>query len=350
MWVLVAESRADNVRRDSNLRPDPSQSSGVPESKWGLIPGHTLTVGRHEGDINNTRDSSMSKSHAKFTVIQGEGSDRPRVILEDVGSKFGTFLNNNILQGSQSAPLRSVQALKKPYEMKEGDRVRFGVGFSIYNLTWIDLHVTSSMLKNGGEKKHLEALLKKIDQNNTLESNMSANTSHLVMESIAVSIKVVNCLARGIPIVVAQYFRDLIQCLNTQQKLPDESGYLPPVAASEVQLRDNKISFAVNPQRAVLFRGLTFVFLCRRQFTEISPCCRYAGGEADLWINEKDVKSLNSSHVIIKPTANWSANVWESVSSMLSSQSRTAVSQTDIFLAIVYCSTESYCNTERWES
>ena len=101
MLVLLEELQADNIRRDFNLSPDPSQSSGVPLNKWGLVPGQTFTVGRMVGDITNGKDSSMSKSHAKLTVRETRGSDRPEVILEDVGSKFGTHLNENILLGSQ---------------------------------------------------------------------------------------------------------------------------------------------------------------------------------------------------------------------------------------------------------
>ena len=351
MWVLLEELKADNIRRDPNLGPDP------PQNKWGLVPGETFTVGRMEGDITNERDSSMSKRHAKLTVRQTRGSGRPEVILEDVGSKFGTHLNENILLGSHLLSAKSpvgVKSLKEPYKMKEGDRVRFGVD-SIYSLTWLDFHVTCSMLKHREDKRSLENLLKKIDQKWKLENNFSESITHLVMESISVSSKMVKCLARGIPIVNCQYFRDLVQCLETRQKLPDVSGYLPPVSESEVQLKNNSISFQVNPDRRVLFSGKLFVFLNEAQYTEVFPCCRYAGGEAVLWTREAEVESLSSQHIVIKPPGATSQGgtsqntIFGLVSSVLSSQARISVSQTDVYQAIVHCSTQFYCNPERWE-
>ena len=355
MWVLLEEREADNIRRDSNLSPDPTQSSGVPLNKWGLVPGQTFIVGRMVGDITNARDSSMSKSHAKLTVRETRGSDRPEVILEDVGSKFGTHLNENILLGSQihsKSPV-GVKSLKEPYQMKEGDRVRFGVAYSIYRLTWLDLHVTSSMLRHREEKRSLENLLKKIDQKWKLESNFTESTTHLVMESIVVTSKMVKCLARGIPVVNSQYFRDLVQCLQTRQKLPDVSSYLPPVSEAEVQLRNNTISFQVNPNRGVLFTGKLFVFLNEAQYTEVSPCCRCAGGEAVLWRREADVETLRSQHIVITPPGTTSQGrssqktILALLSPVLSRQSRISVSHTDVYLAIVYCSTQFYCNPER---
>ena len=63
-----------------------------------------------------------------------------------------------------------------------------------------------------------------------------------------------------LPLVTSQYYRDLVHCVNTRQQLPPESAYLPPVAATELQLRDPNISFCRNTDRGKLFRGLTFVF------------------------------------------------------------------------------------------
>ena len=37
--------------------------------------------------------------------------------------------------------------------MREGDRVTFGVAYSIYRLPWLDLNVTFSMLRHREEKR-----------------------------------------------------------------------------------------------------------------------------------------------------------------------------------------------------
>ena len=320
-----------------------------PLDKWGLMPGNTYTLGRVNSDITIPSDTAVSKSHATITVRPGRGSARPEVILEDVGSKFGIHLNDGIL--AQYPKLS--KSLKEPYKMKDNDRVRLGVGFTIFRLIWSEFHVTSSMMRTRPDKQNLVEMLKKIDSRLELENQMADNITHLVMDRISVSNKVVRCLAMSVPIVTSEYFRDLVQCLNTRQKLPPESAYLPPVAETEPQLKSENISFSVNPDRGKVLVGKTFVFLSDDQFRETSTCCRLAGGRAVLWTKETDMETITASHVVIKPPASLTQRVksqdfvWGPIASALKGQDRVAVSSTDVFLAIVHCSTEFYCNTER---
>ena len=44
---------------------------------------------------------SVSKLHAKLTVGLSKGQGKPEVVLEDIGSKFGTHMNSGILSESQ---------------------------------------------------------------------------------------------------------------------------------------------------------------------------------------------------------------------------------------------------------
>ena len=345
MWVLVQEDQQASAQLESQPNGTPSPVSfSDPLDKWGLMPGKTYSLGRVDSDITIPSDTAVSKSHATITVRPGRGSARPEVILEDVGSKFGIHLNDGILA---KYPKLS-KSLKEPYKMKDNDRVRLGVGFTIFRLIWSEFHVTSSMMKTRADKQSLVEMMKKIDSRLELESQMADNITHLVMDRISVSNKVVRCLAMCVPIVTSQYFRDLVQCLNTRQKLPPESAYLPPVAETELQLKDDNISFSVNPDRVkVLLVGKTFVFLSDDQFKETSVCCRLAGGRPVLWTKETDMETITASHVVIKPPASGTQGVWGPIASALRGQDRVAVSNTDVFLAIVHCSTEFYCNTER---
>ena len=77
MWVLVLDC--------------PKQGLFL---RYGLASGKTYLVGRSPGCHIKTRgDTSMSKSHARIDVVRKEGVDRPEVVLEDSGSKFGTHVN-----------------------------------------------------------------------------------------------------------------------------------------------------------------------------------------------------------------------------------------------------------------
>ena len=356
MWVLVQEDQEASILLESQPNGTPSQVSfSDPLDKWGLMPGQTYSLGRMNSDITTTSDTSVSKSHATITVRPGRGSARPEVILEDVGSKFGIHLNDGILAGTAALPRRSAilsKSLKEPYSMKDNDRVRLGVAYTIFRLIWSELHVTSSMMRTR-DKQSLVEMLKKIDSRLELESQMTDTTTHLVMDRISVSSKVVRCLAKCVPIVTSEYFRDLVECLNTRQKLPPESAYLPPVAETELQLKDQNISFCVNPARGKVLEGKTFVFLSEEQYRDTSDLCRLAGGRAVLWSKEADMETITASHVVIKPPASVTQRaksqdmVWGPIASALKDQDRVSVSQTDVFLAIVHCSTDFYCNTER---
>ena len=142
-----------------------------------------------DGDISCPTDSSVSKNHAKISVVSKQSETRPEVVLEDVGSKFGTHLNDGILAESQRLAGGGgvSRALKKPRMLQDGDRIRFGLAYSIFRLVWLELEVTSSMLR---DKSELNKWLSAVESGLSLKPNMSDITSHLVMSNISLSIKV----------------------------------------------------------------------------------------------------------------------------------------------------------------
>ena len=48
----------------------------------------------------------------------------------------------------------------------------------------------------------------------------SDDVSHLVMDEIILTIKAMNALAKGVPIVEPRYFSDLLGAVETKQSLP----------------------------------------------------------------------------------------------------------------------------------
>jgi len=342
MWVLLEEPKTE-TRINSELLVQLSQR------KWGLVPGSMYRIGRLEGDIVCTDDSSVSKKHATISVISRSPQSRPEVILEDLGSKYGTHLNDGIIAESQRlVTSRGVsRALKKPQVMSSGDRFRFGVAFSIFRLKWIDLEVTASMLRDRAERSNLAGWLEAVGTK--LQDSMTDKTSHLVMSNISLSIKVVNCLAKGVPIVTSEYFRDLGTCIKTRQPLPCERKYVPPVSnnSSETILRDPNISFDVNLNRAKLLDGIRIIFLDAKQFKQNRITCQLAGADVILWTEDMDIGSITREDVVIKPSGVSNKVTWSDFSSRLTSLSLAPCPHTDLYLAIVHCSTENYCNPSR---
>ena len=79
------------------------------------------------------------------------------------------------------------------------------MAYSIFWLKWVKIEVTSSMLK---DKKVLDAWLNELEAGTKVQSQWSSTTTHLAMNNISLSIKAVNCHAKGVPMVTPEYFRD----------------------------------------------------------------------------------------------------------------------------------------------
>jgi len=348
MWVLIQEP----------MKGGAIEGPECGLACWGLLPGQTYTIGRTEGDVKCPKDLSVSRSHARINVLTGGGGDKPEVMLEDVGTKYGTHLNDGILAESQRLADNDgkvSRALKKPVKLKDNDRIRFGVAYSIFRLKWVKMEVITSMLK---DKKPLDSWLKEIEPGSKVQGSWTDNTTHLVMTTISLSVKVVNCLSKGVPIVTPEFFRDYNCSLKSKQKLPQVAAYTPPVSQSdsENQLRGPDISFQINKERKQLFRGKTFVFLNPKQHTDNQIPISLAGGSSILWTEGSSPNTITANHIVIQPPGSRnsqsqmtmsSSSLWTSLSSTLSSKGLVSCPHTHIYLAIVHCSTTTFCNPSR---
>ena len=224
--------------------------------------------------------------------------------------------------------------------------------FSIFRLKWVSLSVTSSMLRS---KLELEQWLGGVEEDSKLQAQWSETTTHLAMTSISLSLKVVNCLAKGVPIVTPEYFRDYLTSLQTKQPLPLSSNYVPPVTEtqSESQLRDPNISFRTDSSRASLLRGITLVFLTQKELTANSVPISLAGGSSRMWPGG-DLEQLSTSGVVVvQPPASLrnsqtqAASDWSAILSHLEKKKLVACPATHIYLAIVHNSLAVHCNPRR---
>ncbi|MEQ8819774.1 MAG: GGDEF domain-containing protein [Sumerlaeia bacterium] len=78
-----------------------------------VLDGKEVVLGRSSQVDWNLPDSSASRRHAKLTYVNQERPDqRPRCIIEDMGSRNGTEVNGHIIEG--------------PYELQERDRILVG--------------------------------------------------------------------------------------------------------------------------------------------------------------------------------------------------------------------------------
>jgi len=349
MWVIIQEPKSGGAIK--------TYECGL--ARWALPPGSSLLVAREGGDIRGAKgDTTVSKQHAKITAGEAVPGGKPEVWLEDIGSMFGTFLNEEILSESQRLASsketgKASKALKEPRRLRDNDRIRFGVMTSFYRLKWVTFRVTSSMLK---AKDAVEGYLEAIAPGTQLQPQWTNLTSHLVMTSISLSLKVVNCLASGVPIVTPEYFRDFLAAADSKQALPVTSDYTPPVteSQSESQLRDPNISFKVDSRRAKLFTSLTFIFQTEKEFQACVTPIQLAGGSARIWSPKDEVEKASEPGVVVmQPPSSLrnsqtpAAAQWKRISNHLAGKGLATTQSTHIYLAIVHCSTATFCNPRR---
>jgi len=349
MWVIIQEPKSGGAIK--------TYECGL--ARWALPPGSSLLVAREGGDIRGAKgDTTVSKQHAKITAGEAVPGGKPEVWLEDIGSMFGTFLNEEILSESQRLASsketgKASKALEEPRRLRDNDRIRFGVMTSFYRLKWVTFRVTSSMLK---AKDAVEGYLEAIAPGSQLQPQWTNLTSHLVMTSISLSLKVVNCLASGVPIVTPEYFRDFLAAADSKQVLPVTSDYTPPVteSQSESQLRDPNISFKVDSRRAKLFTSLTFIFQTEKEFQACVTPIQLAGGSARIWsTKDEEEKASEPGVVVMQPPSSVrnsqtpAAAQWKRISNHLAGKGLATTQSTHIYLAIVHCSTATFCNPRR---
>lgn len=333
------------------LELDLEVSSTLSPLRYGLVPGKIYTVGRAPGShIRGQNDSSISKNHAKLVIMGREGQDRPEVLVDDLGSKFGTHLNEGLLSEEEQKKKGSatiIRALKKTIKLQENDRIRFGVMFSVFRLKWEVLNVTTSMLK---DKASLQNCLQEIQPESKIQPSLSKSTTHLVMSAISLSMKVVNALSLSIPLILPSYFRDLSNSLSSQQPLPLVGEYTPAVTTnqSESQLRDPNIDFGVNKERSAIFQGKVFVFENSKQKSVNEEAVMNSGGKSVLADGRSVTEdTLDDSYILVNPTTTEHTKEFAKLVKVFESHGWQLSLTNHIYLAVVHCSVNTFCNPNR---
>ncbi|KAK3752024.1 hypothetical protein QZH41_009344, partial [Actinostola sp. cb2023] len=176
----------------------------------------------------------------------GDFSKIPEVTLSD-SSKYGTSVN-------------SVK-VTQPTKLNSGDEIYFGTHNSIYRIIYTPMVVVTSCLENSKKK-----LLKK--QIHSLGGHLvnewrSGYVTHLVMDGLVFTIKVIHALAECCHIVTPNLFDEIMKACQTKQSLPITKMFLPPL--KEESIKSDEPLFLPDNKRKTLFSGKMFFFLSRKQ-------------------------------------------------------------------------------------
>lgn len=294
------------------------------------------TVGRAQhNDLSLSDDASVSRDHA---VIHRSSSG---VRIEDNSSKYGSYINGGIDTNRGIAP-------KTPVELQPGNIVRFGRMENTFRLEKIPLNVCTSTMGPEDINK-LRKQLKLID--GEFRQDWSTQCTHLVMSNVTVTIKVLQSLAYGVPIVSPEYFDKYIEsATNNALALPDVKDFVPAITEPYIIKEPGMMEVHLDRQR--LFQNKTFVFMVNHHMQKFDPIIQLAAGKSISMETEKVKKPflLKSDYIPVnyQPSANTqcSSHV-EGIVQYIESHGRRLVNDTEIGLAIIHRGIDRFCNPDR---
>ncbi|XP_053324246.1 nibrin [Spea bombifrons] len=311
------------------------------EETFHFLTDTEYVVGRKNCAILIQDDQSISRSHAVFSVSHsasnlGRSDKIPTLTIKD-SSKYGTFINEEKMEN----PV--------PRSLKSGDRVTFGVFNSKYRVKYEPLVVSSSCL-SVAEKTALNQDLLLLGGH--MLGNWTENCTHLVMTSIKVTIKTICAMVCCKPIVKPEYFSELTKSIKQKQTLPALTSFIPLI--DEPSIKSDSLDLSVNVKRKIIFKGKVFLFLSEKQYKKMAPAITFGGGEVKLLKGELkdsslldspktcviDVSMSDSQLSISEPSQTWSNSILD----MLQRKDLRAIPEAEIGLAVIYMSTEIYCN------
>uniref|UniRef100_A0A8C0PJN3 Nibrin n=1 Tax=Canis lupus familiaris TaxID=9615 RepID=A0A8C0PJN3_CANLF len=317
-------------------------AAGPAREPFRLLTGVEYIVGRKNCSILIEGDQSISRSHAaltaNFSVTNlSQTEEIPILTLKD-NSKYGTFVNDERMQHGLSQVL------------KTGDRVTFGVFESKFRVEYEPLVACSSCLDVSGKTALNQAILQ---LGGLTVNNWTEECTHLVMISVKVTIKTICALICGRPIVKPEYFTEFLKAVKANKQPPQIESYYPPI--DEPAIGNKNIDLSGRQERKQIFRGKMFVFLNAKQYKKLSSAVIFGGGDARLITEENkeeysffsapgicvvDVGITNSQTLIPDSQKKWIHSIMDK----LQRQGLRPIPEAEIGLAVIFMTTESYCN------
>ncbi|OPJ83637.1 nibrin [Patagioenas fasciata monilis] len=311
----------------------PAAGTGEP---YRLLAGTEYVVGRKNCSILIQDDQSISRSHAVLTVSHPETSPSqslsvPVLTVKDT-SKYGTSVNGSKLNGGSVS-------------LQSGDRINFGVFESKFRVEYEPLVVCSSCL-DVAQKSALHQAIRQLG--GLVVDEWTKECTHLVMVSVKVTVKTICALICGRPIIKPEFFVELIKAIQSGQQLPNHECFYPPV--DEPSIGTEKLDLSERHERKKVFSGKTFVFLTAKQHKKLGPAVILGGGEAKLMTEgRKEASLLVSPEVCVVDAGLTNSQIpgSDSILTLLQSKDLRVIPEAEIGLAVIFMSTEKYCNPQK---
>ncbi|XP_070064236.1 nibrin isoform X2 [Drosophila virilis] len=290
------------------------------------------TIGRLSTDFILAKDLSISRSHVRLCLPSAGSAEA--LTVEDLGSRYGTFINDDIKRN------KKLNA-KTPTPIQVGDKVRFGALENVWQLSQLKLITTASALSRA-ELQELNQLIKPL--NGTILPTWTDECSHLTMNTVTITVKLLHALLQNKPIVRVEFWREL---LKFARRLHVSEDWPRPADFAPVQPADMP-SIKWRPERTKLFAGKTFVFMNRKHLDMYGPVVQKASGACkDLNSGVRKQFLTKSNVVVIQYVTSTQSQATEtifSVQGILEQAGLRPIPDYEIGLAILHCSMDKFCN------
>ncbi|KMY98741.1 nibrin [Drosophila simulans] len=301
------------------------------DEKFVLFPGKKVyTIGRLATDLIVAQDLSISRNHAQL-LIQTEADGDDSLHIEDLGSRYGTFIFPKNSQKPRKVPAKTSTPLPV------GTRLRFGANMSIWQVTQLKLVTTVSALT----RPEVQELTKMLEpMGGTVTSNWTDECSHLTMNEVSVTVKLLHAMLENKPIVTFPYWRKMLQAaqsIHVKEGWPQPEDYQP-----------TNIDVTWRPERTRLFAGKTFVFMNRKHFDMYGSVVQKAGATCkDINSGVRKTFLTKSDVIVIQYVPSSQSQATESINSIqdiLEQNGRRIIQEYEIGMALIHCSITEFCN------
>ena len=238
-----------------------------------------LLVGRANASIL-LNDKSVSRRHAVLML-----SDNT-LLVEDCGSKFGTFVNGKKLNSNDAATLKS------------GDIIEFGIqGGGRFSVTHYPISVCFSGLSSM-EKSEMRDICDRLGIS-IASSVQEESVTHLVTSKLRITEKLVLSLIHSKFIVSMEWLNAISDQLKQfDGRLVGEEAFVPEWATETFKIDKSLVSLSPNPKRRKLFSSLTFFSFEQDQTNRLISIISAADGRIEL-LKEDDEIPTESCPIIL---------------------------------------------------
>ncbi|XP_025263603.1 uncharacterized protein LOC105250169 [Camponotus floridanus] len=307
-----------------------------------ILPNQKKSFGNsYQSDIKLKEDVRISEFHAEVSVESTRESDTQYKCIISNLSKYETI----IIRDGEEKRLST----NDKFILKSGDVMQFGQKYTFVALYHLFVIVRSGL--SDEDTKRLKDIVDYLGA--SLAETWDNSCTHLtVAKSVLFTTKLACALASAKSIVTITYWEAVNIAIKDSKELPKIEDFLPQV--KEEWLKVCSKLFLPNEKRKTLFKGLSFVHFCPKQYFAYVLLINAAGGKSCVYptrrpLRPRDLTAKNA--IVIQQPANDSSQLTQVIAvdypviyCKLQAVKRRMISDTEIPLAILYCSTTMYCN------